>query len=201
MELVNRLVSRAGKTKPTPICPFLYHLYETKGLLIEDEETNYKTAQELNRYRITPDRDSESESEIRLIAGPEPNRVATPINQVKRGNRWKQTYRALDGSPPTRSRGEGSQSNSEGARLMSPRPMSPPPKRPQLEQPELRPEPQQPEQEGTPWVLKPFEPVVQSYKVVKKQYQAMEKLINSISRNLDAEPDDMLDRIKVLPKP
>ena len=39
MELVNRLVGGAGKTKPTPICPFLYHLYESKGLLTEDEET------------------------------------------------------------------------------------------------------------------------------------------------------------------
>ena len=27
MELVNRLVGRVGKTKPTPICPFFYHLY------------------------------------------------------------------------------------------------------------------------------------------------------------------------------
>ena len=57
MELVNRLVGGAGKTKPTPICPFLYHLYESKGLLTEDEETNYKSAQELNRYRISPERD------------------------------------------------------------------------------------------------------------------------------------------------
>ena len=44
MELVNRLVGRAGKTKPTPICPFLYHLYESKGLLTEDKETDYKAA-------------------------------------------------------------------------------------------------------------------------------------------------------------
>ena len=50
MELVNRLVGGAGKAKPTPICPFLYHLYESKGLLMEDEETDYKAAQELNRY-------------------------------------------------------------------------------------------------------------------------------------------------------
>ena len=42
MELVNRLVGGVGKTKSTPICPFLYHLYESKGLLIEDEETDYK---------------------------------------------------------------------------------------------------------------------------------------------------------------
>ena len=199
MELVNRLVGGAGKTKPTPICPFLYHLYESKRLLTEDEETDYKSAQELNRYRISPEWDLESESEVRLIAGPEPNRVVAPVNQVRRGNRFKQMYRAPDGS-----RGEGSQPNSEGGRPMSPRPMSPPPERPQPKQPEqleLRPESQQPEEQGTPWVLKPFEPVVQSYKVGKRQYQAMEKLINSISRYLDAKPDDMLDRIKARPTP
>ena len=37
--------------------------------------------------------------------------------------------------------------------------------------------------------------------MVKKQYQAMEKLINSISRYLDAKPNDMLDRIKARPTP
>ena len=79
--------------------------------------------------------------------------------------------------------------------------MSPPLERPQPEQPDQRLEPQQPEQEGMPWVLKPFDPVVQSYKVVKKHYQVMEKLINSISRYLDKESDDMLDRIKALPTP
>ena len=89
MELVNRLVGGAGKTKPTPICPFLYHLYESKGLLTEYEETDYKAAQELNRYQITPDWDPESDSEVLWIAGPEPQRVVAPVNQVKRGNRLK----------------------------------------------------------------------------------------------------------------
>ena len=202
MELVNRLVGGAGKTKPTPICPFLYHLYESKGMLTEDEETDYKAAQELNRYRITPDRDLESESEVRLIARPEPNHVVVPINQVRRGNWFKQTYQAPEGSPPTRSRGEDSQPNSGEARSNSPRQMSPPPKRPQLEQPEPQQlEPLQPEQEGTPWVLKLFDLVVQSFKVVKKQYQAMEKLINSINQYLDVEPNDMLDQIKARPTP
>ena len=112
MELVNRLVGGADKTKPTPICSFLYHLYESKGLLTEDEEIDYKAVQELNRYRITPDRDPESDSEVLRIAGSEPPRVVAPVNQVKWGNRRKQTYRAPDGSPPVRSRGEGSQPNS-----------------------------------------------------------------------------------------
>ena len=63
MDLVHRLVGGAGKTKPIPICPFLYHLYESQGLLIEDEEMDYRAAQELTRYRITPDPESESEHE------------------------------------------------------------------------------------------------------------------------------------------
>ena len=84
MELVNRLVGGAGKTKPTPICPFLYHLYESKGLLTEEEETDYKAAQELNRFRITLDRDPKSDSEVLRIIGPEPQRAPAPVNQVKR---------------------------------------------------------------------------------------------------------------------
>ena len=136
MELVNRLVGGAGKTKPTPICPFLYHLYESKGLLTKDEKTDYKAAQELNRYRITPDRDPESDSEILRIAGLEPQHVVALVNQVRWGHRLKQTYRAPEGSPPTQSRGEGSQSNSEGARPNSPRPMSPRPNSPPPEWPQ-----------------------------------------------------------------
>ena len=72
MDLVNRLVGGAGKSKPTPICPFLYHLYENKGLLTEEEETDYRAAQELTRYRITPDRDPDSESEVMRITRPAP---------------------------------------------------------------------------------------------------------------------------------
>ena len=104
MELVNRLVGGVGKTKPTPMCPFLYHLYESKGLLKEEEETDYRAAQELNRYRITPDRDPKSDSEVLRITGPEPQHVVAPVNQVKRGNKRKKTYRAPDGSPPVQSR-------------------------------------------------------------------------------------------------
>ena len=171
MELVNRLVGGAGKTKPTPICPFLYHLYESKGLLTEEEETDYEAAQELNRYRITPDRDPDSDSEVLRTTGPEPTRAVAPMNLVKRGNRLKQTYRAPDGSPPTRSRGKGSQPNSgnphsKGARPRSPRPASPPPQQSQSESRLDPPQPEQPEEEDKPRVRKPFDLVIKSYKVV-----------------------------------
>ena len=207
MELVNRLVGGAGKSKPMPICPFLYHLYESKGLLIEDEETNYTATQKLNRYWITPDQDQDSDSGVLRITGLELQRAPAPMNQVKWGNRVKQTHRALEGSPPTWSRGEGSRPNSEGAHPMNPRPMSPwpdspPPERPQPEQqPEQRPELEQPEEkEDKPWVRRPFDPVRESYKVVKSQYNSMERFIEAINTYLDSEPVDVLDRIKALPK-
>ena len=71
-ELDQRLVGRVGKSKPTSICPFLYHLYESKGLLMEEEETDYTTAKELNRYRITPERDQDSDSVVLRLTGLEP---------------------------------------------------------------------------------------------------------------------------------
>ena len=177
-ELVQRLVGEAGKAKPTSICPFLYHLYECKGLLTEEEETDYTTAKELNRYRISPERDQDSDSGVLRITGPEPLRAPAPVNQVKRRNRFRKSHQTPGLSPPIRSRGEGSWPSSEGGRPLSPRPLSPKPLSPRLaspqperQQPEIRPEVEQPEDEGDkPWVRRPFDPVRESYKVVKSQY-------------------------------
>ena len=41
MDLVHKL-GGARKTKPTPIFPFLFHLYKIQGLLTEEEETDYR---------------------------------------------------------------------------------------------------------------------------------------------------------------
>ena len=202
-ELVQRLVSGVGKSKPTPICPFLYHLYEYKGLLTEEEEINYTMAKELNRYRISPEWDQDSDSGVLRIEGPEPQRAPTPINQVKRGNRFKKSHLTPGLSPPIRSRGERSRPSSEGGQPLSPRPLSPKPASPQPErqQPEIRPEVEQPKDEGDkPWVQRPFDPIRESYKVVKSQYQVMERFIEEISNFFDAEPTEVMDRIKALPK-
>ena len=221
MELINRLVGGVGKAKPTSICPFLYHLYECKGLLTEEEETDYTTAKELNRYEIPPERDEDSDSGVLRITGPEPRRAPTPVNQVKRGNRVRKSYQAPKGSQPIRSRREGSRPSSEGGRSVSrpvsrpviPRPVSPrpaslQPERPQPErsqpeqsQPEDRPVLEQPEEGGKPWVRRPFNPVWESYKVVKSQYQAMESFIEEINTYMDSEPADVMDRIRDLLKP
>ena len=143
------------------------------------------------------------------ITGLAPPHIAAPVNQVKQGNQRKQTYRAPDGFLPVRSRGEGRRptsgsSQSEGVRPGSPRPGSPPLQqlqpdpRPEPQQSEPRPEPQQPEQpveEEKPWIWKPFNAVVESYRVVKEQYQSLERILDSIRLYLDMEPGYLLDRI------
>ena len=58
-DMVQRLAKGVGKPKPTPICPFLFHLYEGQGLLTADEDLDYQTTKEMAGYRITPDPDSQ----------------------------------------------------------------------------------------------------------------------------------------------
>ena len=182
-ELVQRLVGGAGKAKSIPICPFLYHLYECKVLLTEEEETDYTTAKELNRYQISPKRDEDSDSGVLRITRLEPLRAPAPVNQVKRRNRFKKGHRTPEGSPHIRSRGEGSRPSSEGGRPLSPRPLSPRPlsprpvsprptsPQPEKQQSEIQPAAEQPEEEGDkPWVRRPFDPIRKSYNVVKSQY-------------------------------
>ena len=57
--MVQRLAKGVGKPKPTPIYPFLFHLYEGQGLLTAEEELDYRTAKEMAGYWITPDPDSQ----------------------------------------------------------------------------------------------------------------------------------------------
>ena len=150
----------------------MYHLYECKGLLTEEEETDYTTAKELNRYEIPPEWDEDSDSGILRITGPEPRRAPAPVNQVKRGKRNRKSHQEPEGSQPIRSRGEGSRPSSEGARPVSrpvsPKPVSPRPASPRSASPRpLSSQPERSQPEDRPWVRKPFDPVRESYKVVK----------------------------------
>ena len=115
-DLAQRLIAKVGKPKPTPISPFLFHLYESKGILTEEEKREYKTAQELRGYRITPEPISRPESEDKrqgeetgdpetVAASPAQEKPVQLLNQLKR---MKNIYRASPGSSLVRSKGEGS---------------------------------------------------------------------------------------------
>ena len=106
-DMVQRLAKGVGKPKPTPICPFLFHLYKGQGLLTVDEELDYQTAKEMAGYRITLDPDSRPGTD-------EDEPVPTPAPSPRPGPSWtpnrrkKSTYRAPSGSPPIWSRGPSS---------------------------------------------------------------------------------------------
>jgi hypothetical protein len=48
--LVVQLVARVGKSRASPICPFLYHLYECKELLRLEEEKSWKIQEAMMKY-------------------------------------------------------------------------------------------------------------------------------------------------------
>jgi hypothetical protein len=48
--LVIQLASRVGKSRASPICPFLYHLYERKELLKPKEERTWKIQEGMMKY-------------------------------------------------------------------------------------------------------------------------------------------------------
>jgi hypothetical protein len=48
--LVVQLAARVGKSRATPICPFLYHLYEQKELLRPKEEKAWKIQEGMLKY-------------------------------------------------------------------------------------------------------------------------------------------------------
>jgi hypothetical protein len=48
--LVVQLVAQVGKSRASPICPFLYHLYERKELLRPEEEKSWKIHEAMMKY-------------------------------------------------------------------------------------------------------------------------------------------------------
>jgi hypothetical protein len=44
------LAARVGKTRASPICPFLYHLYERRELLKPEEERTWKIQEGMMKY-------------------------------------------------------------------------------------------------------------------------------------------------------
>jgi hypothetical protein len=48
--VVIQLATRVGKSRASPICPFLYHLYERKELLKQEVEKQWKIQQAMMKY-------------------------------------------------------------------------------------------------------------------------------------------------------
>ena len=49
-DLVQRLLSRMGKSKATPICPYIFHLYHSHELLLPAEKKEYRIQEALVKH-------------------------------------------------------------------------------------------------------------------------------------------------------
>ena len=178
-DMAQQLAKGVGKPKPTPICPFLFHLYKGQGLLTADEEMDYRTTKEMARYRIIPDPDSrlgmdEDEPTPTPAPSPRPRPSWTP------NHKRKSIYRAPSGSPLIRSRGPSSPVPSES--------------QPRAQQPGSQPEGEQ------EWVEKPFADVAWSVRQARIQYESMEEALDQIGSELGVRPNQIIPTIRSLPK-
>ena len=178
-DMIQRLEKGVGKPKSTPICPFLFHIYEGQGLLTAEEELDYRTAKEMAGYQITPDPDSRPGSdEDEPAPAPAPFLRPGPLRTPTK--RRKSTYKAPSGSPPVRSRGPSSLVPSEP--------------QPREQQPENRPE------ERPEWVDKPFASIARGFRQARNQYESMETALEQIGSELGVSSEDIIPTIRTLPK-
>ena len=61
-DLVQRLLSGMGKSKATPICPYIFHLYHSHELLLPAEKKEYWIQEALVKHNVESDEDEDPAS-------------------------------------------------------------------------------------------------------------------------------------------
>ena len=61
-DLVQRLLSGMEKSKATPICPYVFHLYHSQELLLSTEKKEHWTKEALQKYNVESEREDDPES-------------------------------------------------------------------------------------------------------------------------------------------
>jgi hypothetical protein len=83
--LVVQLAARVGKSCASPICPFLYHLYERKELLLPEEEKSWKIQEAMMKYGESGSSDEEEEDECQVLLNRVPKRPRQEEKPVQGG--------------------------------------------------------------------------------------------------------------------
>ena len=61
-DLVQRLLSGMGKSKATPICPYIFHLYHSHELLLPVEKKEYRIQEALVKHNVESEEEEDSDS-------------------------------------------------------------------------------------------------------------------------------------------
>ena len=90
-DLVQRLLSGMGRSKATPICPYVFHLYQAHELLLSAEKKEYRIKEALLKHNV----ESEEEEDLE-----------NPEDQMKKRARMTRSVKAsaLERSERSRSR-------------------------------------------------------------------------------------------------
>ena len=62
--LVQRLLSGMGRSKATPICPYVFHLYHSHELLLLAEKKEYRIKEALLKHNVESEREEDPESPV-----------------------------------------------------------------------------------------------------------------------------------------
>ena len=65
-DLVQRLLSGMGKSKATPICPYIFHLYHSYELLLLAEKKEYRIQKALVKHNVESKEEEEPNSPANL---------------------------------------------------------------------------------------------------------------------------------------
>jgi hypothetical protein len=104
--LVIQLAARVGKSRASPICPFMYHLYERKELLKPEEERTWKIQEGMMKYG-----ESGSSDEAGSGSGSE--------DETEDKDEEEEETQVLLNQPPKRSRQE--EKTAQGSTLLTPK--------------------------------------------------------------------------------
>ena len=63
-DLVQRLLSRMGKSKAIPICPYVFHLYHSHKLLLPAEKKEYRIKEALLKHNVESEREEDPKSPV-----------------------------------------------------------------------------------------------------------------------------------------
>ena len=65
-DLVQRLLSGMGKSKATPICPYIFHLYHSHELLLPAEKKEYRIQEALVKHNVESEEEEDPDSPANL---------------------------------------------------------------------------------------------------------------------------------------
>ena len=63
-DLVQRLLSGMGKSKATPICPYMFHLYQSHELLLPAEKKEYRIQEALVKHNVESEEEDDPASPV-----------------------------------------------------------------------------------------------------------------------------------------